>query len=242
MPTRKRRWLKQRLDTPPDAMARARQTAWAWPILLDDARVADRRPEAPVSALPAGRPVAADAQPVSAPPIQTDLRALQAPMAPPDDRLDPAQPSRVTGASTPDALRLPDASGSQPVSEQPLPSAPPQSTAPEQLAMRAPSREIQLRLREDRPPRQIDPIVQGAPGASALPFANRATQRAVVTGDRVFLRTAPALNAEPLAQYDTGASALITEERGDWRRVVIEGQTGWMFFDYLTPSDIETRP
>ena len=67
------------------------------------------------------------------------------------------------------------------------------------------------------------------------PVPQPGPERARVDGDGVFLRVAPALNAETVGQYDRDTIARIYEERGRWLRVEIEGQYGWMFGRYLAP-------
>ena len=60
-----------------------------------------------------------------------------------------------------------------------------------------------------------------------------------VTGDRVFLRRNPGSSGTPIDQYDTGTAALLREIRGQWRRVTIAQQTGWMFERYLSPNQLD---
>ncbi len=81
------------------------------------------------------------------------------------------------------------------------------------------------------PPTRTDPQRPGT--APPRQIVSRIVR---ITGDRVFLREAPGLESAPVAQFDTGTLALMQEIRGQWRRVTVAGQTGWMFEDYLQPN------
>lgn len=74
---------------------------------------------------------------------------------------------------------------------------------------------------------------------SRLPNVPTSALPARVVGDSVFLRTAPQANARTLGQFDTDTAATLHEVRGDWRRVTIQDQTGWMFFRFLDPDTLE---
>ena len=69
------------------------------------------------------------------------------------------------------------------------------------------------------------------PDAAWLPIPAR------VTGDAVHLRRGPAITDDSITQFDAGSFALIHETRGPWHRVRIEGETGWMFGQFLSPDE-----
>ena len=94
--------------------------------------------------------------------------------------------------------------------------------------------------------------VPGAPGAfsriprpgigsgpqSARPdqmtvIADPTARQAIVDGDFVNLRTRPGSNGDTIAQFNQGEPALVTQTVGNWARVMIGGETGWMYLRYL---------
>ena len=83
-----------------------------------------------------------------------------------------------------------------------------------------------------------DALDTAAP-TGVLPAVHGTPRETFVTGDRVHLRETPEIESPSLAQYDFGTIGLLREERGLWRRVTIDGQTGWMFADYLSPDRLE---
>ncbi|MDA7429435.1 SH3 domain-containing protein [Primorskyibacter aestuariivivens] len=95
-------------------------------------------------------------------------------------------------------------------------------------------------------------IAPGAPGAfsriprpgvgpgphSAHPdemtvIADPTARPAIVDGDFVNLRTRPDSNGDTIAQFNRGEAALVTQTVGNWARVMIGGETGWMYLRYL---------
>ena len=56
-----------------------------------------------------------------------------------------------------------------------------------------------------------------------------------VTGNAVYLRTAPSRSADPVTKFDAGANGLVLEIKGDWRLVAFDAVTGWMFGAFLDP-------
>lgn len=63
--------------------------------------------------------------------------------------------------------------------------------------------------------------------------ADPSARAAIVNGDRVFLRTEPGINGQQIGQFDLGEAAVVTQTRGNWARIVIRDQTGWMYLRYL---------
>lgn len=65
-------------------------------------------------------------------------------------------------------------------------------------------------------------------------IADPSARNAVVNGDFVNLRTQPGNSGEKIDQFNSGKEAVVTQTIGNWARVVIDGQTGWMYLRYLT--------
>lgn len=65
---------------------------------------------------------------------------------------------------------------------------------------------------------------------------DRPAWNALVTGDRVYLRSAPSLEGTPLSLIALGTIGTVTQSRGDWVRIEISEQTGWMFAGFVTPQ------
>jgi len=55
----------------------------------------------------------------------------------------------------------------------------------------------------------------------------------ITTGDRVYLRASPALTGEPIDLISIDTRLLVTQSRGDWVRVEVAGNTGWMFAEFV---------
>ena len=55
----------------------------------------------------------------------------------------------------------------------------------------------------------------------------------VTTGDRVYLRAEPALAGEPLDLIPISTNVTVTQIRGDWLRIEVDGKTGWMFAEFV---------
>lgn len=63
--------------------------------------------------------------------------------------------------------------------------------------------------------------------------ADPSARSALVDGDNVFLRTRPGLDGDEIGLFDRGEAAIVTQTFGNWARIVINGQTGWMYLRYL---------
>ncbi len=98
--------------------------------------------------------------------------------------------------------------------------------------------ELDLAARAHSPVLQHVRPLRPPPGTfgETLPETSSASRPARVTGDAVSLYNAPSRNTAPIARFEWGAYAVILEERGDWRRVTIEGRTGWMAAQFLKPT------
>lgn len=72
----------------------------------------------------------------------------------------------------------------------------------------------------------------GAPDAMGV-IADPTARRARVDGDFVHLRAGPGVSAARIDRFGHDTTAIVSETRGNWARVVIGDQTGWMYLRYL---------
>lgn len=70
--------------------------------------------------------------------------------------------------------------------------------------------------------------------ALALPVASLAESYMVVQGGRLNLRKEPSLEAAVLGQYPTGTWMTVHEESGNWSKVTVNGQSGYVMSKFLT--------
>lgn len=230
------------LDAAPDEVPRLRQSAWSFPLLADDAALVEARPDAFAAAIPAET-----ALPPLASPTRPDPGLNQDPIRPEAPETTSRDLARLTRDSdlVQNGVQIIDQPGPRdgPVAAATAPAALP-SDLDTEPGISAPAARIPQLDQAPRAPRQAInlPATLADPSASdALPPNQPLPLAARVTGDRVFLRTAPDVNAEPIDQFDTGTPARITESRGSWRRITIDGLVGWMFSIYLEIVE-ETPP
>ena len=70
--------------------------------------------------------------------------------------------------------------------------------------------------------------------ALAMPVASLAESHMMVQGGKLNLRKEPSLEAAVLGQYPTGTWMTVHEETGDWSKVTVNGQNGYVMSKYLT--------
>ena len=71
----------------------------------------------------------------------------------------------------------------------------------------------------------------------AIPMGGLAESYKVVTGGALNLRQAPSLEAKVIRQYPTGTWMTVLSEEGEWSKVSIGGNTGYVMSKYLTESN-----
>ncbi len=70
--------------------------------------------------------------------------------------------------------------------------------------------------------------------ALAMPVASLAESHMVVQGGKLNLRKEPSLEAAVLGQFPTGTWMTVHEETGNWSKVTVDGQNGYVMSKYLT--------
>ena len=73
--------------------------------------------------------------------------------------------------------------------------------------------------------------------ALAMPLSSMAETHKVVHGGMLNLRQEPSLTAKVLKQYPTGTWMTVLSEEGEWSKVEIGGQTGYVMSKYLRETD-----
>ena len=76
--------------------------------------------------------------------------------------------------------------------------------------------------------------------AMALPMSGLAESYKVVTGGALNLRKEPSLEATVIRQYPTGTWMTVLSEEGEWSKVEIGGQTGYVMSKYLTEANTDS--
>ena len=72
--------------------------------------------------------------------------------------------------------------------------------------------------------------------AMTMPFGALAETHMVVKGGALNLRQEPSLNAKVIKQYPTGTWMTVLSEEGEWSKVEVGGNTGYVMSKYLTES------
>ena len=72
--------------------------------------------------------------------------------------------------------------------------------------------------------------------ALAMPLSSMAETHKVVKGGLLNLRQEPSLNAKVIKQYPTGTWMTVLSEEGEWSKVEVGGNTGYVMSKYLTDS------
>lgn len=73
--------------------------------------------------------------------------------------------------------------------------------------------------------------------ALMLPLVSLAETFMVVKGGALNLRAEPSLNAKVLGQYPSGTWMSVIESEGDWSKVKVNGQEGYVMSKYLAETD-----
>ena len=73
--------------------------------------------------------------------------------------------------------------------------------------------------------------------ALAMPLSSMAETHKVVHGGMLNLRQEPSLTAKVLKQYPTGTWMTVLSEEGEWSKVEVGGQTGYVMSKYLRETD-----
>ena len=76
--------------------------------------------------------------------------------------------------------------------------------------------------------------------ALAIPMSGLAESYKVVTGGALNLRKAPSLEAAVIRQYPTGTWMTVLSEEGEWSKVEVGGNTGYVMSKYLTESTADS--
>lgn len=76
--------------------------------------------------------------------------------------------------------------------------------------------------------------------AMAIPMSGLAGSYKVVTGGGLNLRQNPSLDAKVIRQYPTGTWMTVLSEEGEWSKVEVGGNTGYVMSKYLTESNAES--
>lgn len=72
--------------------------------------------------------------------------------------------------------------------------------------------------------------------AMAIPMSGLAESYKMVTGGRLNLRQNPSLDAKVIHQYPTGTWMTVLSEDGEWSKVEVGGNTGYVMSKYLTET------
>ena len=76
--------------------------------------------------------------------------------------------------------------------------------------------------------------------AMAIPMSGLAGSYKVVTGGGLNLRQNPSLDAKVIRQYPTGTWMTVLSEEGEWSKVEVGGNTGYVMSKYLTESNTQS--
>ena len=76
--------------------------------------------------------------------------------------------------------------------------------------------------------------------AMTIPMSGLAESYKVVTGGALNLRQNPSLEAKVIRQYPTGTWMTVLSEEGEWSKVEVGGNTGYVMSKYLTESSSES--
>jgi len=76
--------------------------------------------------------------------------------------------------------------------------------------------------------------------AMAVPMSGLAESYKLVTGGALNLRENPSLEAKVIRQYPTGTWMTVLSEEGEWSKVEVGGNTGYVMSKYLTESSSES--
>jgi len=75
--------------------------------------------------------------------------------------------------------------------------------------------------------------------AMALPMSSLAETHMVVKGGMLNLRQEPSLTAKVIKQYPTGTWMTVLSEEGEWSKVEVGGNSGYVMSKYLTDASTE---
>ena len=76
--------------------------------------------------------------------------------------------------------------------------------------------------------------------AMAIPMSGLAGSYKVVTGGALNLRQNPSLEASVIRQYPTGTWMTVLSEEGEWSKVEVGGNTGYVMSKYLSESNADS--
>ncbi len=76
--------------------------------------------------------------------------------------------------------------------------------------------------------------------AMAIPMSGLAESYKVVTGGALNLRQNPSLEAKVIRQYPTGTWMTVLSEEGEWSKVEVGGNTGYVMSKFLTESNADS--
>ena len=76
--------------------------------------------------------------------------------------------------------------------------------------------------------------------AMTIPMSGLAESYKVVTGGALNLRQNPSLEAKVIRQYPTGTWMTVLSEEGEWSKVEVGGNTGYVMSKYLTESNTDS--
>ncbi len=76
--------------------------------------------------------------------------------------------------------------------------------------------------------------------AMAIPMSGLAESYKVVTGGALNLRQNPSLEAKVIRQYPNGTWMTVLSEEGEWSKVEVGGNTGYVMSKYLTESSSDS--
>ena len=76
--------------------------------------------------------------------------------------------------------------------------------------------------------------------AMAVPMSGLAESYKLVTGGALNLRENPSLEAKVIRQYPTGTWMTVLSEEGEWSKVEVGGNTGYVMSKFLTESNADS--
>ncbi len=76
--------------------------------------------------------------------------------------------------------------------------------------------------------------------AMAIPMSGLAESYKVVTGGALNLRETPSLDAKVIHQYKNGTWMTVLSEEGEWSKVEVGGNTGYVMSKYLTDNSSDS--
>jgi len=71
---------------------------------------------------------------------------------------------------------------------------------------------------------------------SSTSVSQVADQVMIVKGNAVNLRQSAARNAKAIAKLNHGTKVTVTETKGAWTHVTVNGMDGWVYSQYLVPA------